>query len=117
MKYTRGTSIPLHLRVEGADEQALDLLSAPAAMQVQLKRRICYKTPTNANWQKKGNKTIFVAETKTSVSTTGTAVFWPSSEGSPEIHARSLFGEIRIPFNTVPSHAGIFFDVSVSDLI
>lgn len=116
--YTRGTPISLHVRMEGPDEQALGLLSSPSALRVQLIRRIVYHTRFNViNWKKGKNQDLVPADTQTLLTPISTAIFWPSIEGSADMHARHLFGEVLVPFNAVPSHDGVFFKVNVRSYV
>ncbi|KAF8905076.1 hypothetical protein CPB84DRAFT_1772347 [Gymnopilus junonius] len=97
--YTRCTLIPLFLRLESDDQQALDLLSTPKAIVANLRRRIQYHpNPTKAQG------TYALRDT---VSHYGPAIWWPSTEGSEEDLGRFRFftGEIHLSSDVKPTSA------------
>lgn len=106
--YSRGTVIPLFLTLEAHDVQAIDLLGAPGAIIVSLRRRVRYfnKTCTSRHdvaWNE-------------AVDDICTAMWWPSTShdarSSPTI--RHLEGEVRLPKDLRPTSEMGHFSISVS---
>ncbi|KAK0193943.1 hypothetical protein F5146DRAFT_1033401 [Armillaria mellea] len=82
LSYTRGSVIPCMMRLEGADESALDALSAPSSIFVSLRRRVRYSCKGLSSKQKEQFEDV------------GFAVWW-STAGSTS-RRRFLEGEIRL---------------------
>ncbi|KAJ7879617.1 hypothetical protein B0H14DRAFT_2709470 [Mycena olivaceomarginata] len=103
LSYTRSASIPCALTIETKDPQALDLLSAPSASMVYLERAF------------RENKDVW----RNTVEPCGKAVFWPSTEGSPEDSSfrRHLMGEIHLKSNLQPSSAVHGFTVEYAVVV
>ncbi|KAF8968090.1 hypothetical protein BDZ97DRAFT_1916317 [Flammula alnicola] len=99
LSYTRGSLIPFCLRLESHDEQALDLLSAPKAIVVRLRRRIKYHFDSE--------RTPGAHHLRDTVDHSDRAVLWPSTEGSEDSskQLRFLNGELHLTPDTKPSSA------------
>ncbi|KAJ7077161.1 hypothetical protein B0H15DRAFT_862621 [Mycena belliarum] len=116
--YTRGSPIPLRITLSSADVQALDLLSAPRAISVHLRRRLKPVMPAS---KRNG---IFDANADLSADPAeniAAAAWWPSSDGAPEYAASTsrgvrqhrLDGEIQLPTSLKPSAEIAHFAVEV----
>ncbi|KAF8206139.1 hypothetical protein K438DRAFT_1668921 [Mycena galopus ATCC 62051] len=107
--YTRGSPIPCAITLSSRDTQALDLLSAPRAISVHLRRRL---KPLLSASQRNG---IFDANADLSADPSesmAAATWWPSLSGASEeialgpsrrMSRRRLDGEIQIPASLKPS--------------
>ncbi|KDR78970.1 hypothetical protein GALMADRAFT_154856 [Galerina marginata CBS 339.88] len=97
--YTRGSLIPLFLRLESDDQQSLDLLSAPKAISVALKRRIRYHFNPS--------KALGMYHLRDTIDYSQPAVWWPSTEGSEEPLGRFRFlnGELHLQPDMKPTSA------------
>ncbi|KAJ7227370.1 hypothetical protein GGX14DRAFT_488992 [Mycena pura] len=99
LSYTRGTVIPFRMTLECSDGQALDVLSAPSAPVVTLRRCVRYQnlstsTKRGADW----------AENSEDVCR---ATLWPCGGADREApYSRSLEGEIKLP-KDLPSTSSI----------
>ncbi|KAH9831610.1 uncharacterized protein C8Q71DRAFT_715091 [Rhodofomes roseus] len=92
----RGSPIPLSLTVASDDEQALDLLSTPASMNLYLVRsRVLGQ---HAMSEDAGARSDQVFQERV-----GTAYFWPSDAGSPSGGKRALWGELLVKPDSKPS--------------
>lgn len=99
--------IPLCLRLEGDDAQALDLLSNPKAAVVRLRRRIKYHY--NAE------KTMESFAWKDAIDHSQLAVWWPSTEGAEDRHGRLRYvnGELHLRSDIKPTSAMASFRIEV----
>ncbi|KAF5327889.1 hypothetical protein D9619_004150 [Psilocybe cf. subviscida] len=107
LAYTRGSVIPLYIRMQSSNQQALDLLARHNALVVRLQRRIEYSLPMksmkNADNYHAGKNKRDLAE----------AVWWPTAtqeqEASPSLtadtqtHTVCLNGELHLRGDLVPS--------------
>ncbi|KAJ6507886.1 hypothetical protein C8R47DRAFT_60617 [Mycena vitilis] len=118
LSYTRGSPIPCVITLSSPDTQALDLLSAPRALSVYLRRRLKPVLPAS---KRNG---IFDANADLSADPAENivaAAWWPSLEGcgghSPRISTRRLDGEIQLPATLKPScriaHFAVEYTVEV----
>ncbi|KAJ7707458.1 hypothetical protein B0H17DRAFT_1032749 [Mycena rosella] len=115
--YTRGAPIPLVITLSSTDTQALDLLSAPRAISVHLRRRLKPLTPAS---ERSG---MFDANADLSADPAenmAAAAWWPSLEGpdaSQRVGRRRLEGEIQLPATLKPSaqmaHFAVEYTVEV----
>ncbi|KAJ7745724.1 hypothetical protein B0H16DRAFT_971533 [Mycena metata] len=121
--YTRGAPIPCAITLSSTDVQALDLLSAPRAISVHLRRRLKPLVPAskrNGMFDANADLSADPAEN------IAAATWWPSLEGAPEntrhgfsrrIHRRRLDGEIQLPVSLKPScriaHFAVEYTVEV----
>jgi hypothetical protein len=103
--FTRGSAIPCILDIESQDPQALDLLSAPKAVRVQLRRTVRYHLASAPNSS---------ASWTENVSDIQAAVWWPSHNGRTSPSVRRLEGEIHLPRDLQPSSAIAHFTLSYS---
>ncbi|PPQ92237.1 hypothetical protein CVT25_008919 [Psilocybe cyanescens] len=94
--YTRGSLIPLCIRLESDDYQALDLLSTPKAIVVSLKRRIKYQSDPER---------FLGSLVKDTIDYSQPAVWWPSSEGIEDNVGRFRFlnGELHLKVDMKPT--------------
>ncbi|KAJ6520898.1 hypothetical protein DFH09DRAFT_1287349 [Mycena vulgaris] len=109
--YTRGSPIPLIITLSSTDAQALDLLSAPRAISVQLRRRLKPLMPAS---KRNG---IFDANADLSADPAeniAAGTWWPSLEGTQDntgvgagtargVRRRRLDGEIQLATTLKPS--------------
>ncbi|KAF8968091.1 hypothetical protein BDZ97DRAFT_1916318 [Flammula alnicola] len=108
LSYTRGTVIPLCLRLEGDDQQGLDLLSSPKAIVLRLRRRIKY----HYNAEKKLESFAW----KDAIDHSQLAVWWPSAEGSEDRFGRVRYvnGELHLRSDIKPTSAVASFRIEYS---
>ncbi|KAJ3546757.1 hypothetical protein NM688_g5478 [Phlebia brevispora] len=111
--YTRSTTIPLFLKLECTDTQALNMLSTESAPTVRLRRSI---RVDNRDPQVPGS--MFM--NPNSDTNLDKAVWWPSPFDSPtddQSETRILQGEIRLPQSLVPTahlhHYHVFYSVAL----
>ncbi|KAJ7018802.1 hypothetical protein C8F04DRAFT_1277119 [Mycena alexandri] len=121
--YTRGAPIPCVITLSSTDAQALDLLSAPRAISVHLRRRLKPLVPAskrNGMFDANADLSVDPAEN------VAAATWWPSLDGgqdnrsqgsSRRIHRRRLDGEIQLPVSLKPScriaHFAVEYTVEV----
>lgn len=88
--------IPLCIRLESDDYQALDLLSTPKAIVVSLKRRIKYQSDPER---------FLGSLVKDTIDYSQPAVWWPSSEGIEDNVGRFRFlnGELHLKVDMKPT--------------
>ncbi|OJA08720.1 hypothetical protein AZE42_07084 [Rhizopogon vesiculosus] len=87
LSYARGSAMPLRLTFTGTDEQALDILSAPHATRVILKRSL--DAGSHATSDEPGKCAEIFVEIM------ARAVFWPASHTSTS-GTRVLEGEVQL---------------------
>ncbi|KAJ6532063.1 hypothetical protein B0H19DRAFT_466554 [Mycena capillaripes] len=120
LSYTRGSPIPCVITLTSTDAQALDLLSAPRAISVYLRRRLKPILPASKrNGMFDANADLSADPAENIVA----ASWWPSLEGgselgnSPRINRRRLDGEIQLPTTLKPScriaHFAVEYTVEV----
>ncbi|KAL1738217.1 hypothetical protein HDZ31DRAFT_7623, partial [Schizophyllum fasciatum] len=80
LTYTRGSVLPLYLRIAAPDRETIDLLGAPQAVTVVLQRRITYRSSGSREQRDE----------------VGRAVWWPSQTMAPDSLSRELEGEIHL---------------------
>ena len=110
LSYTRGTVVPLYLRLESGDEQTLKILASPQAITARVRRRIRdYVDPSNQTESFGWRDSLHHSQR---------AVWWPSTDGNSGRH-RSLQGEIHLKPGMSPTSAlGAFkIEVWVSNLV
>lgn len=96
LSFARGSPIPLFLTVAGADEQAVGVLAAPAAIKVHLRRsRVLGPYATNEEADPPSDKVFR--------DIVGTAYFWPLEQGSSGRTAQTLQGELSVNVGLKPS--------------
>ncbi|KAF7374625.1 hypothetical protein MSAN_00347300 [Mycena sanguinolenta] len=107
--YTRGSPIPCAITLSSTDTQALDLLSAPRAISVHLRRRLKPLLPAskrNGVFDANADLSADPAENMVAAS------WWPSARGASEeialgpsrrMSRRRLDGEIQLPTCLKPS--------------
>jgi len=124
--YTRGSPIPCAITLSSTDCQALDLLSAPRAISVHLRRRLKPILPAskrNGIFDANADLSADPAENMVAAS------WWPSLEGGSDnivlgfgpsqqrISRRRLDGEIQLPNSLKPScriaHFAVEYTVEV----
>ena len=93
--------IPISLRLEGDDEQALDLLSSPKAIVARLRRRIKY------------HKLVEVLARRDSIDHSQLAFWWPSTEQSEQRGVRCVNGELHLRADIKPTSAMAHFRIEV----
>ncbi|KAF8905075.1 hypothetical protein CPB84DRAFT_1845157 [Gymnopilus junonius] len=108
LSYTRGSLIPLSLRLESSDQQALDLLSASKAIVLRLRRRI------KNNWE--SEHALDPLSWKDTVEDSQLAVWWPSAEkpDASSIPTRFVNGELHLRSDVKPSSAMANFRIEYS---
>ncbi|KAF7328006.1 hypothetical protein MKEN_00381300 [Mycena kentingensis (nom. inval.)] len=114
--YTRGSQVPCAITLSCTDTQALDLLSAPRAVNVALRRRLRPIPPAS---RRTG---MFDANADLSADpaeTVALASWWPPAEGAAAEAAsatshRRLEGEISLPVTLKPSARMAHFAVEYS---
>ncbi|KAG7089409.1 hypothetical protein E1B28_011097 [Marasmius oreades] len=104
--YTRGSTIPCFLKLSSRDSQALDWISNPNSIQLNLRRSVKYCVAatfgrTDIAW-KKYYKDIC------------TASWRPSRTIPSDTHNWYLEGEIKLPKDLKPSSKIGYFDISYS---
>lgn len=109
--YTRGSVIPLCLRLEGTDTQVLDLLSNPKAIVTRMRRRIKY--------HHNAEKTMESFAWRDAIDHSQLALWWPSSEGSEDRHGRVRYvnGELHLRSDIKPTSAMASFRIEVRYLL
>jgi hypothetical protein len=100
--------IPIFLRLDGDDQQALDLLSAPKAIVARLRRRIKY----HHNSQRK----VVSLAWRDSIDHSQLAMWWPCVEQSEQRGVRYVNGELHLRADIKPTSAMASFRVEVCDL-
>jgi hypothetical protein len=107
LTYTRGSVIPLCLRLEGTDSQVLDMLSNPKAIVTRMRRRIKY--------HHNAEKTIESFAWKDAIDHSQLALWWPSSEGSEDRHGRVRYvnGELHLRGDVKATAAMASFRIEV----
>ncbi|KAF9563246.1 hypothetical protein CPC08DRAFT_686837 [Agrocybe pediades] len=109
LTYTRGSLIPFCLRLDGHDEQALDLLSSPKAIVLRLRRRI------KAHWNPE--KTFESMAWRDAIDHSQLAVWWPSRE-TPEMRGvRYVNGELHLKVDANPTSAMAHFRIEYSAVL
>lgn len=99
--------IPCALLIESQDFQALDLLTAPRAVAVRLRRCVKYHLAAGTKHSRE----------ERDVEDVESATWWPSTAGqSSDSCTRRLDGEIRLGKDLKPSDAIAHFSISVSVL-
>jgi len=109
--------MPLHLKIESSDPQAVDMLSVPTAVFVRL--RLTFEVPSDQMTLKANH--ISSLTYKTEIRDLNAATWWPSAYGSgtadEQIKRRMLDGEISLPSDLVPSFRlfkfGIHYHVAI----
>ncbi|KAJ7067134.1 hypothetical protein C8F01DRAFT_980387 [Mycena amicta] len=104
LSYTRGTIIPIRLTLESTDGQALDILSAPTAPVVTLRRCVRYQNLATSSKR--------AADWVDSVEDICRAALWPSANGIDAAYSRCLEGEIKLPKDLASSSSIGLFTVS-----
>ncbi|KAI0787529.1 hypothetical protein C8Q74DRAFT_1252361 [Fomes fomentarius] len=90
LTYALGSPIPIVLTLKSDDEQALDLLSTPSAVRLNLLRtRLVGSHATSGDVESGRSNNSFT-------NNAGGAFFWPSDEGAPESGTRVLQGELEV---------------------
>ena len=97
--------IPIFLRLDGDDQQALDLLSSPKAIVARLRRRIKYH-----------HKAVESLAWRDSVDHSQLAVWWPSAEQSEQRGVRCVSGELHLRADIKPTSAMASFRIEVCNL-
>ncbi|KAG6812365.1 hypothetical protein H0H92_003176 [Tricholoma furcatifolium] len=97
LSYTRGTTLPCFLTLQGTDANILDLFGTPSAVNVKLQRRVRFFSKNSPSpmgcfdpW----------SETMEDV---GTASWWPSSSMNSRSGVRHLEGEIQLSKDLRPT--------------
>ncbi|KAF7316680.1 hypothetical protein HMN09_00400900 [Mycena chlorophos] len=104
LSYTRGTVIPVRLMLESTDGQALDIMSAPSAPVITLRRHVRY--------QNLATSTKRAADWVDAVEDVCRAVLWPSASGVDAAYSRCLEGEIKLPKDLASTSSIGLFTVS-----
>ncbi|KAI0749677.1 hypothetical protein C8Q80DRAFT_1163385 [Daedaleopsis nitida] len=94
--YALGSPIPISLTLKCGDEQALDLLSTPSAIRLNLARMRLVGSHAISEDGERGRSNNSFADSA------GTAFFWPSAEGAPEQGTRVLQGELEVKKSLKP---------------
>lgn len=106
LSFARGSPIPLFLTVAGADEQAVGVLAAPAAIKVHLRRsRVLGQYATDEEASPPSDKVFR--------DIVGTAYFWPLEQGSSGRTAQTLQGELSVNAGLKPSFTFPEFSLKV----
>ncbi|KAF5326922.1 hypothetical protein D9619_004166 [Psilocybe cf. subviscida] len=102
--YTRGSVIPLYMRMQSSNQQALDLLATNKSLTVRLQRRIEYSLPMR---HLKDTDNYHAGKDERDL---GEAVWWPDpSQGYNEFaantqtHTICLNGELHLRHDLAPS--------------
>ncbi|KAJ7126828.1 hypothetical protein C8R44DRAFT_106214 [Mycena epipterygia] len=109
LSYTRGTVIPCRMTLESGDNQALDMVSAPSAPVVTLRRCVRYQNPSTSS-----KREVDWVESFEDVCR---AVWWPSSGGDAAPYSRCLEGEIKLPKDLASSSSIGRFSVSYTVVV
>ncbi|KAJ7285158.1 hypothetical protein C8J57DRAFT_1498005 [Mycena rebaudengoi] len=96
LAFTIGSPIPLTLTIKCDDEQALDTVANPLAIQLHLVRSVALGSDSMEERIERRSNTFFL-------SGAGQAFFWPSTEGAPEKGSRTLMGELDVKKTVKPS--------------
>jgi len=91
LTYTRGSFIPLFITLESDDKQVLELLSAPKAIAVRVRRHI--------RWNPEAHRPLESKNWRTQVEHSQRAVWWPATDYSgedPPERLRMLNGELHL---------------------
>ncbi|KAF9475101.1 hypothetical protein BDN70DRAFT_996645 [Pholiota conissans] len=99
LSYTRGSVIPMCLRLASDDRQAVDLVSSIKSIVVRLRRRIKY--------HHNSEKTLESLAWRDAIDHSQLAVWWPSAEGSEDTygHIRFVSGELHLRPDIKPTSA------------
>ncbi|KIM40547.1 hypothetical protein M413DRAFT_412501 [Hebeloma cylindrosporum] len=103
LSYTRGSVIPISLRLIGDDHQALDMLSSPKAIVARLRRRIKYH-----------HKSVESLAWRDSLDHSQLALWWPSAEQSEQRGVRYVNGELHLRADIKPTAAMASFRIEYS---
>nr|GAT51378.1 predicted protein [Mycena chlorophos] len=109
--YTRGSQIPCVIYLSSTDTQALDLLSAPRAITVALRRRL---RPIQPASKRSGMFDASADLSADPVETIALASWWPASPAAAHHSSRRLEGEIPLPVTLKPSARMAHFAVEYS---
>ncbi|PPR02623.1 hypothetical protein CVT24_002194 [Panaeolus cyanescens] len=105
LSYTRGSSIPLCLTLDGSDKQALDLLSGTNAPVVRLQRRMRY----SANVEKDLRNLTW----KDSFALSKAAIWWHAPDNTHDAR-RTINGELHLKPELKPTSAMAQFRIEYS---
>lgn len=105
LSYTRGTVVPLFLRLESEDEQGLELLAFPKAIMARVRRRIRDHVHPGNHFEHSG--------WRDSLDHSQRAVWWPSDPKGDSGRLRSLQGEIHLKPGMLPTTALGAFRIEV----
>ncbi|TRM64222.1 hypothetical protein BD626DRAFT_249145 [Schizophyllum amplum] len=103
LAYTRGSAMPVSITILSRDAQALDLLAAPAALSLRLRRRVRYWAAPSAR-----PREVAWSEATEDVAS---ATWWPDTTPAPG-GVRRLAGEISLPRDLTPTGGVHTFSVS-----
>lgn len=106
--YTRGTLIPSVMTMECLDEQALDLLSSPEAINVRLQRCLAHSARPESQREQDPEWDA------SSISYPDSAVWWPAP-GYQADNIRTLSGELQLSKELHPSTEVPDFSIRVSN--
>jgi len=112
LSYTRGSVIPLYIRLTSESQQAVDLLRAPEAVVVRLQRRIVFRVPQK---MLKNAENLHSTRGKDTRDITG-AVWWLPAQIIDETlpsreHTRCMHGELHLRSDLKPSSAMPYFRI------
>lgn len=107
LQYALGSLIPLHLVLESEDPQALDILSSPTAMHVELVRAMTTGSEATAeNPERRTDNFFTVASSR--------AYFWDVNEPGDGPNRRTLQGEIDLEMKLKPTFVFPRLSIEVS---
>ncbi|KAL1683289.1 hypothetical protein EV122DRAFT_201692 [Schizophyllum commune] len=105
LAYARGSTLPVAVEIRSGDAQALDLLAAPAAIPLRLRRCVRY-------WAPPASRPREVAWSE-AVDDLATATWWHEVAPAPS-GTRRLAGEILLPRDLAPTGGVHTFSVKYS---
>lgn len=108
LAYTRGSALPVAVEFRSGDAQALDLLAAPGAVPLRLRRHVRYWAPPTSRPRE-------VAWSE-AVDDLATATWWHEVGPAPS-GTRRLAGEILLPRDLAPTGGVHTFSVKVSNYL
>ncbi|KJA20505.1 hypothetical protein HYPSUDRAFT_784216 [Hypholoma sublateritium FD-334 SS-4] len=119
LQYTRGTEIPLYMRISSHNSQAVDILSSEVttAIAVRLQRRIKLSALTKS--RNKLSSMALDTGSRVQESLGARAVWWPSTTAADLIfvsgrYVRYVRGELRLKDGLKPSSAMPYMKIDVS---
>lgn len=106
LSYTRGSFVPCYLHISCVDDQALDLASKPEAPVLQMRRKV----KTRLGVDESGGAMVLPGNEENNY--LSKASWMLVGESGPQ--KRTLYGELALPSNLIPTFQFGKIDIKVS---